>query len=37
MSAGLAVYPSHGSSARDLVESADRALYTAKGQGAIAS
>jgi diguanylate cyclase (GGDEF)-like protein len=33
ISAGLAVFPEHGSSPNDLIENADRALYQAKRQG----
>ena len=32
-SAGVAVYPAHGQTVADLVASADRALYEAKGSG----
>ena len=32
-SAGVAVHPAHGRSFADLIASADRALYTAKGAG----
>ena len=32
-SAGVAVYPAHGQAFADLIASADRALYTAKGAG----
>ena len=32
-SAGVAVYPAHGQTLADLVASADRALYEAKGGG----
>ncbi|MFZ9886325.1 MAG: diguanylate cyclase [Myxococcota bacterium] len=33
VSVGVAVWPDHGSSAEDLVDAADRALYAAKGFG----
>jgi GGDEF domain-containing protein len=32
-SAGVAVYPAHGQTVADLVASADRDLYEAKGSG----
>ena len=33
LSAGLALYPTHGKTAAELIENADRALYQAKRQG----
>lgn len=32
-SVGFSVYPEHGASARDLINSADTAMYAAKGEG----